>query len=71
MRHILVPEDLSAHEIEAIFAISKDLETKYAAGLRDALLPGRMLALVFESYQSSRQLAIETLPGRQTPLEQL
>ena len=32
---------------------------------------GRGLLLVFESYQSSRRLAIETLPGRQTPLEQL
>jgi len=34
-------------------------------------LIGRGLLLVFESYQSSRRLAIETLPGRQTPLEQL
>jgi hypothetical protein len=32
---------------------------------------GRVLVLVWESYQSSRRLAIETLPGRQTPLEQL
>ena len=38
---------------------------------RPRSLIGRVLALVFESYQSSRQLAIETLPGRQTPLEQL
>ena len=32
---------------------------------------GQVLVLVWESYQSSRRLAIETLPGRQTPLEQL
>ena len=38
---------------------------------RPRSLIGRVLALVFESYQSSRRLAIETLPGRQTPLEQL
>jgi hypothetical protein len=38
---------------------------------RPRSLIGRVLVLVFESYQSSRQLAIETLPGRQTPLEQL
>ena len=59
MRHILVPEDLSAHEIEAIFAISKDLETKYTAGTRDALLPGRMLALVFEKPSLRTRVSFE------------
>lgn len=59
MRHILVPEDLSAHEIEAIFAISKDLETKYTAGMRDALLPGRVLALVFEKPSLRTRVSFE------------
>jgi len=48
MRHLIVPEDLSATEVEAVFAISRDLQEKFAAGRRDALLPGRVLALVFE-----------------------
>jgi ornithine carbamoyltransferase len=48
MRHILVPEDLSAHEIDAVFAVAQDLETKYDSGLREPLFPGRVLALVFE-----------------------
>jgi ornithine carbamoyltransferase len=48
MRHVVVPEDLSAAEIEAVFAVSRDLEDKFAAGRRDALLPGRVLGLVFE-----------------------
>jgi ornithine carbamoyltransferase len=48
MRHLLVPEDLTATEVEAVFAVSRDLEEKFAAGRRDALLPGRVLALVFE-----------------------
>ena len=48
MRHLIVPEDLSAAEVEAIFAIARDLQEKFAAGRRDALLPGRVLALVFE-----------------------
>ncbi|MBM4012407.1 MAG: ornithine carbamoyltransferase [Planctomycetes bacterium] len=48
MRHLIVPEDLTAAEIEAVFAISRDLQEKFAAGRRDALLPGRVLALVFE-----------------------
>ena len=48
MRHLLVVEDLTPQEIEGVFAISQDLETKYTAGARDALFPGRVLALVFE-----------------------
>lgn len=48
MRHLLVPEHLTAHEIESIFAVAEDLETKFREGVRDALLPGRVLALVFE-----------------------
>jgi ornithine carbamoyltransferase len=59
MRHILVPEDLTAHEIEAIFAISHDLESKYDAGLRDALLPGRVLALVFEKPSLRTRVSFE------------
>jgi ornithine carbamoyltransferase len=48
MRHVVVPEDLSAHEVEAVFAMAADLQEKYEQGRRDALLPGRVLALVFE-----------------------
>jgi len=48
IRHLIVPEDLTTAEIEAVFAISRDLQEKFAAGRRDALLPGRVLALVFE-----------------------
>jgi aspartate carbamoyltransferase catalytic subunit len=47
IRHLIVPEDLTAAEIEAVFAISRDLQEKFEAGRRDALLPGRVLALVF------------------------
>ena len=39
---------MTPQEIEGVFAISQDLETKYTAGARDALFPGRVLALVFE-----------------------
>jgi ornithine carbamoyltransferase len=48
LRHLIVPEDLPAAEIAAVFAISRDLQEKFVAGRRDALLPGRVLALVFE-----------------------
>ena len=48
LRHIIVPEDLTAHEIEAVFAISRDLETRFDEGLREPLFPGRVLGMVFE-----------------------
>lgn len=60
MRHLLVPEDLSAHEIETIFAISQDLETKYDAGIREALFPGRVLALVFEKQSLRTRVSFQT-----------
>ena len=59
MRHIIVPEDLSAHEIEAIFAISQDLETRYEAGLREPLFPGRVLGLVFEKQSLRTRVSFE------------
>jgi len=48
MRHVIVPEDLSAADISAVFTLSQTLQTKYDAGVRESLLPGRVLGLVFE-----------------------
>jgi len=59
MRHLLVPEDLTAAEVEAVFAVSRDLEEKFAAGRRDALLPGRVLALVFEKPSLRTRVSFE------------
>jgi len=59
MRHVIVPEDLSAAEIEAIFAVARDLQEKYVAGRRDALLPGRVLALVFEKPSLRTRVSFE------------
>jgi ornithine carbamoyltransferase len=56
VRHLVVGEDLSAHEIATIFAIARDLQAKYEAGLREPLFPGRVLGLVFEK-QSLRTRA--------------
>ena len=59
MRHLIVPEDLTAHEIDAVFAVSRDLEEKYDAGQRDALLPGRVQALVFEKPSLRTRVSFE------------
>jgi len=59
MRHVVVPEDLSAAEIEAVFAIARDLESQLAAGRREPLLPGRVLALVFEKPSLRTRVSFE------------
>lgn len=48
MRHLLNVSDLSTDEILRIFALSEDLKAKFRAGVREPLLPGRVMALVFE-----------------------
>ena len=48
MRHLLAVGDLSTEEILRIFALTADLKAKFAAGVREPLLPGRVMALLFE-----------------------
>ena len=67
VRHLVDVEDLTAHEIAAIFAIARDLQSKHAAGLREPLFPGRVLGLVFEKQslrtRASFEAAIAHLGG--------
>ena len=48
MRHLTTICDLKPAEIDHIFAITDDLKAKFDEGLREALLPGRVLAVLFE-----------------------
>ena len=59
MRHLLTVADLARAEIERIFAITEDLKTKYEQGLREALLPGRVMALVFEKPSLRTRVSFE------------
>ena len=59
MRHVVSLFDLSAAEIEAIFAITHDLKAKHAAGLREAILPGRVVALLFEKPSLRTRVSFE------------
>lgn len=60
MRHLLSIRDLSRSEIETIFAISEDLKAKLAQGVREPLLPGRMLALLFQKPSLRTRVSFET-----------
>ncbi len=59
MRNLLTVADLKTGEIERIFAITEDLKTKYARGLREALLPGRVMALLFEKPSLRTRVSFE------------
>jgi len=59
MRHLIGMADLTTGEIERIFSISEDLKSKYAKGLREPLLPGRVLALLFEKPSLRTRVSFE------------
>lgn len=48
MRNLITLADLSSAEFERIFSITEDLKAKFLKGLREPLLPGRVMALLFE-----------------------
>jgi ornithine carbamoyltransferase len=58
-RHLLTLADVSAAEIQRIFSITEDLKTKFSQGLREALLPGRVLALLFEKQSLRTRVSFE------------
>ncbi|RMG00586.1 MAG: ornithine carbamoyltransferase [Planctomycetota bacterium] len=58
-RHLISLDDLSAAEIERIFAISADLKAKLAEGVREPLLPNRVLALLFEKPSLRTRVSFE------------
>jgi ornithine carbamoyltransferase len=59
MRHLITLADLSADEIQRVFAITTDLKTKFTQGLREPLLPGRVLALLFEKQSLRTRVSFE------------
>src|SRR4051794_1289749 len=59
MRNLLTLADVSAAEIQRIFSITEDLKTKFAQGLREPLLPGRVLALLFEKQSLRTRVSFE------------
>src|ERR1051325_8478163 len=59
MRHLITLADLKSAEIEQIFAITEDLKSKYAKGLREPLLPGRVMAMLFEKPSLRTRVSFE------------
>ncbi len=59
IRHLLTLTDVSSAEIDRVFAITKDLKSKYDQGLREAILPGRVMALLFEKKSLRTRVSFE------------
>lgn len=60
MRHLLNLFELTTSEVERIFAIATDLKAKFHRGLREPLLPGRVMALLFEKPSLRTRVSFET-----------
>jgi ornithine carbamoyltransferase len=59
MRHLITLADLTSAEIERIFSVTEDLKTKFLKGLREPLLPGRVMALLFEKPSLRTRVSFE------------
>jgi len=59
MRHLVNVTDLKSSEIDRIFSITEDLKAKYQEGLREPLLPGRVMALLFEKQSLRTRVSFE------------
>ena len=59
MRHLLTMADLSTAEIERIFSIAGELKSKFLQGIREPVLAGRVLALLFEKPSLRTRVSFE------------
>jgi ornithine carbamoyltransferase len=60
MRHVLTLLEISTDEIKRIFHLSKTLKDQFEAGIREPVLPGRVLALLFEKPSLRTRVSFET-----------
>ncbi|HUE69926.1 MAG TPA: ornithine carbamoyltransferase [Pirellulaceae bacterium] len=60
MRHVLNLLELGTADIERIFEISRELKGQLAAGIRKPILPGRVLAMLFEKPSLRTRVSFET-----------
>jgi len=58
-RHLITLCDLTSPEIERIFSIAEDIKTKFLKGLREPLLPGRVMAMLFEKPSLRTRVSFE------------
>lgn len=60
MRHVLTLLELTTADIERVFELSRELKGRLNAGIRQPLLPGRVLAMLFEKQSLRTRVSFET-----------
>ena len=59
MRHLLTLLDLSKEEITELLDLAISLKTKFQQGIREPLLPGRVLGLLFSKPSLRTRVSFE------------
>lgn len=59
MQHLITLTDITPQQLGAILAISEDLKSKLQAGVREPLLPGRVMGLLFEKPSLRTRVSFE------------
>jgi ornithine carbamoyltransferase len=59
MPHLLEVTDLTSAEIEKVFAITADLKAKFSQGIREPLLPNRVIGMLFEKPSLRTRVSFE------------
>ena len=59
MPHLLEVTDLTSAEIEKVFAITADLKAKFSQGVREPLLPNRVIGMLFEKPSLRTRVSFE------------
>lgn len=59
MRSLITLADVTSAEIETIFSLTTDIKDKYKSGVREELLPGRVMALLFEKQSLRTRVSFE------------
>ncbi len=59
MRDLITLSDVTSADLELIFSVTEDLKSKCETGLREPLLPGRVMALLFEKQSLRTRVSFE------------
>ena len=59
MRNLITLKDVSPGDIEQIYQLTRDLKEKLLRGVREPVLPGRVLALLFEKQSLRTRVSFE------------
>jgi ornithine carbamoyltransferase len=60
LRHVITIRELSAGDVREVFRIAADLKAKWERGIRETLLPGRTLGLLFEKPSLRTRVSFES-----------